>query len=111
LTLACALPSEAAWRRFDHLYHGYLQRASACVCAPTDGVGELAEGLPAYLFLPGQTGHSRIAGFDGRSSLASWLSAIISNQAINERQRKCNTAEPLGLARDGRRYGCPPDRE
>jgi len=95
LTTACALPSEAAWGRFDYLYHGYLQRVSASVCATKDAAGELAEGLAAYLFLPNQAGRSRIAGFDGRSSLASWLSAIISHQATNERRRKCNAAERL----------------
>jgi RNA polymerase sigma-70 factor len=95
LTTACALPSEAAWGRFDHLYRRLLQRVSAGVCGTKDAAGELAEGLAAYLFLPDQAGRSRIAGFDGRSSLASWLSAIINHQAANERRRRCNATERL----------------
>lgn len=65
LTTACALPSEAAWARFDHLYDRYVQRLTASVCATKDAAEDLAEGLPGYIFLPDQTGRSRIAGFGG----------------------------------------------
>jgi RNA polymerase sigma factor (sigma-70 family) len=95
LATACALPSETAWGRFDHLYHSYLRRVAGCVCATTDAAEDLAEGLPGYLFLRDQAGHTGIGGFDGRSSLASWLSVIVNHQATNERLRKCNTVERL----------------
>jgi RNA polymerase sigma factor (sigma-70 family) len=51
--------------------------------------------MMAHLFFRDREGQSRIASYDGRSSLATWLSAIIRHQAINQRQLKLNDVEPL----------------
>jgi RNA polymerase sigma-70 factor len=95
LSTACALPTDAAWRRFHQLYGNTMLQAAAYVSTTPDAAKDLADNLPAYLFLPDKARRSRIASFDGRSSLASWLNVIIGHQAINERAYKCNTFERL----------------
>jgi RNA polymerase sigma-70 factor, ECF subfamily len=45
--------------------------------------------------LPDRSGRSRIASYDGRSSLATWLRVIICHSAINERARKSNNMTRL----------------
>lgn len=89
------MPSDAAWRQFDCLYQSYLQRAAAGVCATPTAARELAESLPAYLFLPDKAGHSRLASYDGRSSLITWLTAILYHEASKDRERKYNHSERL----------------
>ena len=83
LTIACAKPTESAWRRFTVAYQQYIDAVARSV-SPTNSVArELAENLLADLFLPDSTGGSRIASFDGRQSLATWLRVVISRRAIN----------------------------
>ena len=45
---------------------------------------------------PDRSGHSRIASYDGRSSLATWLHVIVTHRVANERVRKWNTVERPG---------------
>ena len=57
---------------------------------------EVGEALLVDLFLPDRSGHSRIASYDGRSSLATWLHVIVTHRVANERVRKWNTVERPG---------------
>jgi RNA polymerase sigma-70 factor (ECF subfamily) len=90
LAFACAQHSSAAWDRFTNIYRKYIHDLTAFVCPVKSLVYELAETILTDLFLPDRSGYSRIASYDGRSSLATWLRAIISHRAINERERKFN---------------------
>lgn len=100
LTIACAQPTESAWRRFMVAYQRYINAVARCV-SPTNSVArELAENLLADLFFPDSTGHSRIASFDGRQSLATWLRVVISRRAINNGLVKWNGVERFDRSAD-----------
>jgi RNA polymerase sigma-70 factor, ECF subfamily len=90
LALACAQQSPMAWDRFTSIYRKYIHDLTAFVCPVKSVVYELAETILTDLFLPDRSGCSRIASYDGRSSLATWLRAIICHRVINERERKFN---------------------
>jgi RNA polymerase sigma-70 factor len=86
LAQSCAWGFDCAWQRLRTNYRKYatdlfrwMDRASKAE--------ESAESLFADLFLPDQSGSSRIGSYDGRSSLMTWLRVVISNRLINERQR------------------------
>lgn len=83
LTIACAQPTEAAWRRFTVAYQQYIDAVARFVSPHSSVARELSENILADLFLPDSTGRSRIASFDGRQTLATWLRILISRRAIN----------------------------
>lgn len=93
LALACAQKADKAWERFSALYRKYINDLAG-FASLTNGA-ELADSVLADLFLPDHSGQSRIASYQGRSSLATWLRAIICHRAINERERRSNKAEDL----------------
>jgi RNA polymerase sigma-70 factor, ECF subfamily len=99
LACACGDGSEIGWQRFFILYRKYLSdigRALIGGCAETEEIGET---IWIDLFLPDKSGASRIASYDGRSSLATWLRVVVTNRIINERQRKDYRAANLeGIA-------------
>jgi RNA polymerase sigma-70 factor (ECF subfamily) len=49
---------------------------------------EVADSVLVSLFLPDRSGNQRIASYDGRSSLATWLRVIVINRAINDRNER-----------------------
>ena len=57
---------------------------------------DLADSILADLFLPDRSGTSRIASYDGRSSLSAWLRVVVCNRAINAR-RSSATVETAGI--------------
>jgi RNA polymerase sigma-70 factor (ECF subfamily) len=93
LAAACAQNSEGAWRRFDAVFRKDLNH----VCCHL-GYGvfpELVQTLWSDLFLPDRSGQSRIASYDGRSSLGTWLHVIVTHRVINELKRKSNAVQRL----------------
>jgi RNA polymerase sigma-70 factor (ECF subfamily) len=94
LALACAQKAEKAWDRFHKLYRKYIHDL-ANFATPTSRAPDLADSVLADLFLPDQSGQSRIASYQGRSSLATWLRAIICPRETIERERLCNNTEDL----------------
>jgi len=49
---------------------------------------EVADSVLVNLCLPDRSGNQRIASYDGRSSLATWLRVIVINRAINDRNER-----------------------
>ena len=94
LALACAQKADKAWDRFNALYRKYIDDL-ANFATLTNSAADLADSVLADLFLPDHSGQSRIASYQGRSSLATWLRAIICHRAVNERERLCNNVEDL----------------
>lgn len=90
LAVACAAHSEAAWHRFTELYRKPLRDLHQFMAQGMETAGDMADHTLIDMFLPDRSGQSRIASYDGRSSLLTWLRVIVSNRAINERQRACN---------------------
>jgi RNA polymerase sigma-70 factor, ECF subfamily len=95
LAFACAKHSPQAWDRFTNSYRRYIYNLAAFVSPVKSVADELGENILADLFLPDRSGRSRIASYDGRSSLATWLRAIICHRAINEQARKFNNMTRL----------------
>jgi RNA polymerase sigma-70 factor len=96
LATACAERHDNAWRRFECLYKVYVQDLVRCLVHNSVQALDLGEGLLVDLFLPDRTGQSRIASYDGRSSLATWLHVIVTHRVTNERVRKWNTIDRPG---------------
>lgn len=95
LSCACANQNDRGWTRFSTLYGTCIRNVARSVSHTRCLAADLADGVLAHIFLPDKSGRSRIASYDGRSSLATWLSAIICHQAINERERKSSSFERL----------------
>src|SRR5215813_10829623 len=95
LAFACAQHSPQAWDRFTDSYRRYIYNLAAFISPVKSAAYELAENILADLFLPDRSGRSRIASYDGRSSLATWLRVIICHRSINEQARKFNNMDQL----------------
>lgn len=85
LACGCALGNEAAWDYFVLEYRPILYRAADAIDR-TGGARELADGLYAELFGLKDRGGERqslFRYFHGRSSLATWLRAILSQRYVD----------------------------
>jgi RNA polymerase sigma factor (sigma-70 family) len=89
LASACAAGSEAAWEHFVAVYRGYLRAAAATVLrcrAGSPEACELADSLftDLYGLVAGKTGErSLLRYFHGRSSLKTWLRAVLAQRHID----------------------------
>lgn len=93
LGLACAHRTDLAWNYFIANYGRYIKSMASYMSSNSDSAIELADDVTVDLFLPDTSGHSRIASYEGRSSLATWLRVVISHRATNERERICNNMD------------------
>lgn len=96
LACGCAAGDEEAWRHFIATYRPVLQK-TADALEPGGGARDLADGLYAELFgvTDGRTAKpSLFRYFHGRSSLATWLRAVLSQRHV-DRLRAQRRTEPL----------------
>ena len=96
LACACMAGREDAWEHFVREYRPALYRAADALDA-TGNARELADGLYADLFgitERGGTRRSLLGYFHGRSSLATWLRAVLSQRHI-DRIRAARRTEAL----------------
>jgi RNA polymerase sigma-70 factor (ECF subfamily) len=96
LACACALGHEAAWEHFVLEWRPVLYRAADAL-DPTGGARELADSLYADLYgLGNGRGERRslFRYFHGRSSLATWLRAVLAQRHV-DRLRTRRRSEPL----------------
>jgi RNA polymerase sigma-70 factor, ECF subfamily len=85
LACGCVQRSENAWKALDSFYRRFVtDLVRFCYRKGTDAE-EVADAVLVSLYLPDRSGRHRIASYDGRSSLATWLRVIVVNRAINER--------------------------
>jgi len=92
----CASGDERAWESFVRQYRPLLYRAADAL-DPTGGAREVADSLYADLYgLPSGGGerHSLFRYFEGRSSLATWLRAVLAQRYV-DRLRAARRTEPL----------------
>jgi RNA polymerase sigma-70 factor, ECF subfamily len=99
LAAACAHNSAAAWSRLAAIYDKHIDDVSHAVCSTHQEAREIASTVLAHLFFRDREGQCRIASYEGRSSLGTWISTIIKHRAINRRQLKSAEAEPLDALR------------
>ena len=96
LACACALGDPAAWDHFVLEMRPGLYRAADAL-DPSGGARELADSLYADLYGVDQRGGSRqslLRYFHGRSSLATWLRAVLAQRHI-DRVRVERRTDPL----------------
>ncbi len=94
LACACADGHEAAWDHFVREYRPVLFRAASVIDA-TGGARDLADSLHAELFgLTTKDGERRslFAYFHGRSSLATWLRAVLAQRHVDRARRSWRDA-------------------
>jgi RNA polymerase sigma factor (sigma-70 family) len=93
LASACAEASDDAWEEFVLSYRSYLRLAAAAIlrCPPSDpAAGDLADSLFSDLFglrensAGNARGRSLFRYFHGRSSLKTWLRAILAQRHIDQ---------------------------
>jgi RNA polymerase sigma-70 factor (ECF subfamily) len=95
LTVACAQQNEAAWDYFYERYRKYVFNLALSASSSSDAAHELAANVMEDLFLRDRLGRTRIASYEGRSSLAAWLHVIVCHRAINDRELKYNRLEQI----------------
>ena len=96
LARACAAGDEEAWERFIRDYRPVLHRAANAM-AQSGAADDLADGLFAELYgLRERDGErqSLFRYFQGRSSLATWLRAVLAQRYV-DRIRASRRTEPL----------------
>jgi RNA polymerase sigma-70 factor, ECF subfamily len=96
LARQCAAGDEAAWDRFVRDYRPVLYRAADAL-EPGGGARELADSLYADLYGLQERGGERqslLRYFQGRSSLATWLRAVLAQRFV-DRVRARRKIEPL----------------
>src|SRR6185369_971159 len=98
LALSCSGNSDVAWRRFSLLYEKHIKEIARFACSTADCSRDLADSITGHIFMPGSSGQSRIASYDGRCSMSTWLRAVVKHRAIDEADRKSNTFESLDCA-------------
>lgn len=96
LACACAQGSDAAWEHFIREYRPALYRAADAI-DPSGGSRDLADSLYGELFgLDVRDGERRshFRYFHGRSSLSTWLRAVLSQRHV-DRLRSVRRQDPL----------------
>jgi len=96
LACACADGHGPAWEHFVREYRPVLYKAAAAIDA-SGGARDLADGLYAELFgltEPGGVRRSHLEYFHGRSSLATWLRAVLAQRHV-DRVRTQRRVAPL----------------
>jgi RNA polymerase sigma factor (sigma-70 family) len=97
LARSCAAGDERAWETFVREYRPLLYRAADALDR-SGGAREIADSLYADLYgLTSGTGErqSLFRYFQGRSSLATWLRAVLAQRYV-DRVRAARRSEPLG---------------
>jgi len=80
-----------AWKVLETRYKGLILDLVRFYSRRSFAAEDLANNILTDLFLPDRFGRSRIASYDGRSSLATWLRVVVCNRAINA--RRCRIPE------------------
>ncbi len=97
LALACVKGNERAWEAFSYGYRTLIYEAACAVGSDVSRAREISDSLAAELYgldseTPGRK--SRLAYFHGRSSLKTWLRALVYQKFVNEYRRQ-RRLEPL----------------
>ncbi len=119
LALGCARGNQSAWDTFCSNYRAVLYDAARAFTRQDEEARDLADSLLAELYgldSKGSERRSRFEYFHGRSSLKTWLRAVLYQRFVDEYRRRSRfdplpeeTAEPAASERsasepDDRRY-------
>src|SRR5215469_2462566 len=78
--------ASVAWKTLEKTYKGFICDLVRFFYSTSFAAQDLADSILADLFLPDRSGSSRIASYDGRSSLSTWLRVVVCNRAINAKR-------------------------
>lgn len=88
LACGCVHKREKAWAILDLRYRKFVtDLVRFCYRHGADNE-EIADSILVSLYLNDRSGRQRIASYDGRSSMATWLRVIVINRAINDRNER-----------------------
>lgn len=90
LATACAAGDESAWREFSARYFEFM-RGFARRFLPAAAARDLADEVIAELWSRG-----RLRQYQGRSTLRTWLGAVVAHAALNSRKALDRMAPPGG---------------
>src|ERR1041385_491115 len=82
--------ADIAWKTLELNYKAFVYDLVRFFYRPGFISQDLADNIIADLFLPDRSGVSRIASYDGRSSLSTWLRVIVCNRSINAQRCSAN---------------------
>jgi RNA polymerase sigma factor (sigma-70 family) len=82
------IDSSLAWRTLEREYKAFIYDLARFFSRQQVLARDLADNMLADLFFPDRSGSSRIASYDGRSSLCTWLRVVLSNRVINAKQSR-----------------------
>jgi RNA polymerase sigma-70 factor, ECF subfamily len=91
LARACAAGNERAWNAFLRRYREGLYRAALTIARHDSAAHELADSVYAGLYgLHAAAGHrvSKLAYYDGRGSLDSWLRSVLAHEFADRQRRE-----------------------
>ncbi len=100
LATGCGQNNETSWERLKALYTNHISNVAHAFCSTHQEARDVKDEIITHLFFPDSQGRSRIATYDGLSSLRTWLGKIIKNRATYHHQLKWNEAVPLDSLRD-----------
>ena len=95
LALGCAQGNESAWDTFCAEYRPVLYDAARAFVREESQARELADSLLAELYgvdASGGSRHSKFVYFHGRSSLKTWLRAVLYQKFVDEYRRQSRNA-------------------
>jgi RNA polymerase sigma-70 factor len=93
LACGCVHDSEKAWKAFDARYRRFIFDLVRLSFRRGTDCEEVADSVLVSMYFHDRSGRKRIASYNGRSSLATWLRVIVINRAINDRHEMTVTTD------------------
>jgi RNA polymerase sigma-70 factor len=97
LAMACSRQDRVAWEYFADEYLPLLRRFSAQACSDSNEGEDLAQDITVKMLNEG----NRLAGYNGRGSLAGWLRIAVAHSAIDRFRRTRRQVSLEDIAQSG----------
>ncbi len=95
LTIACWHGENAAWQRLQELYAKVIWETTCLLCQNRAVAEEIAGSTLGHLFLQDGSGACRLASYNGRYQLSTWLRTVVARRVFTEWERPYRHWQPL----------------